>query len=311
MTEVNPGTDPDSASSPAEYVTLLRALKDRSGLTFRQIERQAESLGETLPRSTAASMLTRTTLPRAELVSALLKACGENDETVRAWLHAYDRLASQAPARSQAAEPEQPHQGAPVTYEERPKRRWAWPVGAAAVVLVAVAVVVPMLFTADRSEDEPHAISPKANPAAPAEGSYLIRAVHSNLCLSERAGSDSGSLYQKNCADTLPRFSLDRLNDGSYRIRTDHPDYGPGCTGVRKGGMSVDGVVSDGECNAGNAELYNLESAGTAGFHIRALHSNLCLGVVNGSKDEWANVRQVVCDSPTSGTVFAFDPVKP
>ncbi|MCP3800013.1 hypothetical protein NLX83_12175 [Allokutzneria sp. A3M-2-11 16] len=282
------GLDPGGATTPAEYVALLRRLKDSSGLTYRQLERRAEDLGEVLPRSTVASMLARDTLPRVELVSALLKVCGETDDA--AWLRAYVRVSS-----------------APAPSAEKPRRRWAWPVGVAVAVLIVIAVAV---LSAQRSDDEPHPITARPNPAAPAEGSYRIRAVHSGLCFSEREGTDSGVVYQKNCAQTLPRYSLDRLEDGSYRVRADHPQFGPGCLGVRKASMSFGGTVVDDECDTGGAELFNLESVGTSGFRLRALHSNLCVGISDGERDEWVTVRQVACESPLSATVLAFDPVR-
>ncbi|WP_086822146.1 RICIN domain-containing protein [Allokutzneria sp. NRRL B-24872] len=287
--------EPGGATTPAEFVALLREVRDRSGLTYREIERRAEALGEVLPKSTAASMLTRDTLPRAELVSTLLKVCGEPDDA--SWLLARERL-------SGAVEAE-----APVLAEEKPKRRWIWPVGGAAVVLVAVAVAVPMILGGRRSDDESHPIAAKPNPAAPAEGDYRLRAAHSGLCLSEREGSDTGVLFQKDCVRTLPRHTLDRVEDGSYRLRADHPQFGPGCLGVRKESMEVGAAVVDDECATGNAELFNVESAGANGFRLRALHSNLCVGIADGEMDEWVALRQVVCESPVSATVLTFEPL--
>ncbi|SDN36279.1 RICIN domain-containing protein [Allokutzneria albata] len=281
------GPDPSTATTPAEYVALLRRLKDGSGLTYRQLERRAEERGEVLPKSTVASMLARDTLPRVELVSALLKVCGETDDA--AWLRAYERVS-----------------GARPVVEDKPRRRWVWPVGAAAAVLVVIAVAV---LSAQRSDDEPHAIAARPDPAAPAEGSYRIRAVHSDLCLSEREGSDSGVVYQRNCAQVMPRYSLDRLDDGSYRVRADHPQFGPGCMGVRQASMAVGGTIVDDECGTGNAELFNVESVAPKGFRLRALHSNLCVGISDGEQGEWAGVRQVACESPVSAAVLSFDPV--
>ncbi|GAA3994041.1 hypothetical protein GCM10022247_12010 [Allokutzneria multivorans] len=288
--------EPGSAATPAEFVALLRQVRDRSGLTYREIERRAEALGEVLPKSTTASMLTRDTLPRPELVSALLKVCGETDDA--SWLLAHERLSGPAEAPVPV----------PVLVEDKPKRRWIWPVSGAAVVLVAVAVAVPMILLGQRSGDEPHPIAAKPNPAAPAEGDYRLRAVHSGLCLSEREGSDTGVVFQKDCARTHPRYTLDRLEDGSYHVRADHPQYGPGCLGVRKESMEIGAAVVDDECAIGNAELFNVESAGANGFRLRALHSNLCVGIADGDKGEWVPLRQVVCESPVSAAVLAFDP---
>ncbi|MCZ7375512.1 helix-turn-helix domain-containing protein [Micromonospora sp. WMMC250] len=83
---------PDEAADPAEFVDLLRQLKDRSRLTYRQLEQRAAAAGDVLARSTAADVVRRNTLPRPEVVAAFVRACGAGDE-VEAWLRARHRLA--------------------------------------------------------------------------------------------------------------------------------------------------------------------------------------------------------------------------
>ncbi|RSS41021.1 helix-turn-helix domain-containing protein, partial [Streptomyces sp. WAC08241] len=68
--------DPRGARSPAEFLARLQALKDWSGLTYRELSVRAEARGDVLPRSTVANMLSRTTLPREELLTAFVRACG-------------------------------------------------------------------------------------------------------------------------------------------------------------------------------------------------------------------------------------------
>ncbi|MCG5434556.1 helix-turn-helix domain-containing protein [Micromonospora foliorum] len=86
---------PDDASDPAGFVEMLRQLKDRSGLTYRQLEQRAASAGDVLARSTAADILRRSTLPRPEVVAAFVRACGAEDQ-VETWLRARHRIAVNA-----------------------------------------------------------------------------------------------------------------------------------------------------------------------------------------------------------------------
>ncbi|MFD2763568.1 helix-turn-helix domain-containing protein [Micromonospora eburnea] len=93
-----PGSAPDpfAATSPAEFVAAMRALKEWSGLTFRQLQRQAERFGEALPHSTIAAVLGRNNLPREALVTAFVRACGLDQATAALWLATRKRLAAQA-----------------------------------------------------------------------------------------------------------------------------------------------------------------------------------------------------------------------
>lgn len=104
---------PDEAADPAEFVDLLRQLKDRSRLTYRQLEQRAAAVGDVLARSTAADVVRRNTLPRAEVVAAFVRTCGAGDE-VDAWLRARHRLAVGAYA------PDSPAPGQPSTDRAAP-----------------------------------------------------------------------------------------------------------------------------------------------------------------------------------------------
>ncbi|MGK5740213.1 tetratricopeptide repeat protein [Micromonospora sp. URMC 103] len=86
---------PEQARTPAEFVASLRALKEWSGLSYRVIERRAREAGDHLPASTVATMLGRKSLPRLDLLSALVRACGTDPEDVRRWIEARRRLAQQ------------------------------------------------------------------------------------------------------------------------------------------------------------------------------------------------------------------------
>ncbi|KOX11490.1 XRE family transcriptional regulator [Streptomyces sp. NRRL B-3648] len=88
---------PQEARSVAEFVACMRQLKERSGLTYRQLEANAQRRGDVLARSTVADALRRDSLPRAEVVAAFVRACGR-DEDPTAWLEARDRLATDEPS---------------------------------------------------------------------------------------------------------------------------------------------------------------------------------------------------------------------
>ncbi|MEF9904149.1 RICIN domain-containing protein [Streptomyces sp. P9-A2] len=100
---ISGGLEPGGARTPAEYVGLLRRLKEHSGLTYRQLEERAAERGEVLARSTLADVLRRDALPRAELVSALVRACSPGED-VAEWLAARERLAE----RERLADAERP-----------------------------------------------------------------------------------------------------------------------------------------------------------------------------------------------------------
>ncbi|GAA0827903.1 hypothetical protein GCM10009525_24390 [Streptosporangium amethystogenes subsp. fukuiense] len=79
-----------------EFVLRMRQLKAWSGSTLRQLERRAQSIGETLPRSTLAAALTYLRLPKEPLVIAFVKACGCSSEDVRDWVEARKTVAMKA-----------------------------------------------------------------------------------------------------------------------------------------------------------------------------------------------------------------------
>ncbi|MER7417519.1 helix-turn-helix transcriptional regulator [Micromonospora peucetia] len=74
------------AATAGEFVALLRGVRLRSGLTYREITRRASAAGHWLPPSTLATMLGRTTLPRERTVVALLTACGTTTGEMERWV---------------------------------------------------------------------------------------------------------------------------------------------------------------------------------------------------------------------------------
>ncbi|WP_433273829.1 NB-ARC domain-containing protein [Actinosynnema sp. CS-041913] len=86
--------DPVGARSRAEFLALLRRRREVAGLSYRQLERRARQDGGSLPPSTVATMLQRSTLPARELIAEYVRACGGDGAEVAGWLAARDRLAA-------------------------------------------------------------------------------------------------------------------------------------------------------------------------------------------------------------------------
>ncbi|MGX7675608.1 RICIN domain-containing protein [Plantactinospora sp. DSM 117369] len=314
MPEHATGPDPRTATSPTGYVALLRQVRCGSGLTYREISRRARETGGTLPPSTLANMLGRNTLPRAELVVTFLTACGKPPEQVATWVDVRRRIAEDAAAAAATAAPARPSTVHPPTVAGQARVRHWRP--ALAIGTVALLAIVALAWRgldselASAHDGRPpastaiHTPSPGA-PAVPAPGYYLVRAAHSSLCLTERVGTDDGQLFQSACARAFPPRAL-RPTGAGHRFETLHPEFGPGCMGVMAASRDVGGVVQDGFCGAGLAQEFWLEPVTTpaSGFRIHAVHSGLCIGVVDGSTEDWAPVRQVACDLSTPGQVF-------
>jgi tetratricopeptide (TPR) repeat protein len=89
--------DPDATGTAAEFVDALRRLKNWAGVGYRRLESRAAARGVALPRSTVTAALSRLTLPREDLVAALVLTCGGDDRDVTRWLAARRRLAAGRP----------------------------------------------------------------------------------------------------------------------------------------------------------------------------------------------------------------------
>ena len=103
------------AATAGEYVALLRDVRRRSGLTYREISRRASAAGHWLPPSTLATMLGRATLPRERTVVALLAACGRPAADIERWIGLRHDIEAQLSERT-----EWPGQAAPSPDETHP-----------------------------------------------------------------------------------------------------------------------------------------------------------------------------------------------
>ncbi|MFV0127700.1 RICIN domain-containing protein [Streptomyces sp. HMX112] len=399
--------DPREARDPTGFIARLQALKDWSGLTCRELSARAEAAGDVLPRSTVANMLSRTTVPREESLTAFVRACGAGPDALETWLAVRKELAARGrtgpagrvghraaeageigeigEAASRAGDggapagaggPDGAPRGAAGAGRSAPGARhgsgafegscapadgaggadggpgWgslSWPAdpggegrgggdgrggdghfdgdghggghrGAGSglarflVPVVAVLTLVIAVTTVVALVWGPHEGRGEDEGPVPAAGPVRIRATHSGLCLGERPGERGGQVHQVPCAaGDLPRYSLVPLPGGLWRIRSDHPEYGPGCAGVPAGTPERSGApLVDQECGTrGPAEAFRVEpfaGGGTGGHRIRPDRSGLCLTVRGGAREPWAEVVQETCRTDGEGQLFGFEP---
>ncbi|MFE2754108.1 hypothetical protein ACFXGA_19140 [Actinosynnema sp. NPDC059335] len=412
------GLAPPEIRDAAEFTAALRALRVRSGLSYRQLERRAARAGDVLPASTLSTALSRATLPREQLLAAYIRACGGDDAAVAAWtaLRADLAVASLAPGatptpdtptpdiaepddtepddteadnaeptpaeptptapepvapepvaaeavESEPAEPPpapsaplpQPPAPPPTHVPTRPtRRRLALVAGVLAVVaIVALAVVLtdgteapaqnnaasttPTATSttappADPTTTEPSTpppttppptTAPQAPPAAttttatapppapqpppaagPRDGIQQIRLAHTGLCVGEgpeRANPQRIVLGQHDCATATPPTELERLADGTYRIKLHNAEYGLGCATVDYGGTH-DGLLLAGDnCGANRADQrFTLEPA-NGGYRLRSVPgAAYCIGVLSGRAEPGVQLVQTTCTGQAS-----------
>ncbi|MCF0093685.1 hypothetical protein B0E54_02525 [Micromonospora sp. MH99] len=325
---------PDEAADPAEFVDLLRRLKDRSRLTFRQLEQHAATAGDVLARSTAADVLRRSTLPRPEVLAAFVRACGAGDQ-VDEWLRARDRLAAGAyttPA-APATEPTPSDGSAGDVLIGGPDEARSWfarpaPLAALAAVVVLAAFGAWFLWPDDheqRTAEKPAASS--ATPAGsataggngtpPASGRSRIRPASApQLCISEgrdRSGAyDDAVAVQRPCVGaTPPETYLVPVADDLYFVKWDHPVNGLGCLTVRRDDPGRNLIEPWDKCSTdAGAQLFRFEPTGTApdAYRLRPSDSDLCVGI----RDDASKVPAEAVAEPCTGQpdqVFLVDPV--
>ncbi|MFD0368953.1 helix-turn-helix domain-containing protein [Streptomyces sp. NPDC127114] len=199
----------------------------------------------------------------------------------------------------------------------RLRRTLVGAVGVAALLLAAVSVIAFVREDAPthgRAHGHAPAPAPAPELAAPAEGPVRIRVIGSGLCLGERRGSRSGQIHQRDCAGAdVPLYSLKRLPGDRWRIVSDHPDYGPGCSGIPSGGRMPDAALEDSECgDPSRVERFALEPYGTpvAGYRIvpaGSATSGSCITVTGDRTAEWSRLAQAPCTPDATGQLFSFD----
>lgn len=203
-----------------------------------------------------------------------------------------------------APAPESPSPGP----RSRMSRTLVTVVAVTGLVLAGVSVVVALVQDGDGGG------TVTGTPIAPTAGDVQIRVIGSDLCLNERRGGRSGQIHQRRCAGAdVPRYSLMDLGAGTWRIVSDHPDYGPGCSGIPTGGRIADAAFEDSECgDPTRVERFRLEPFGSpvTGYRIVPVDSataDSCVTVTGDRTAEWAKLAQAACRPDAQGQLFSFD----
>ncbi|GAA5701536.1 hypothetical protein Save01_02348 [Streptomyces avermitilis] len=309
----------------AALVGLLRELKERSGLTLRELEGRAQARGELLARSTVSDMLRGTRLPGPETLAAYVRACGAAEADVPAWLEARQR-AEEGPG----ARPPEPAPGpGPADADgaaRRPRswvaavrlgglrRRTRWWILAGAVTAGLAAVSVWMLSTGVGFPPVSSPASsggPKAAAAKSLRGFAEIRPARSpHLCLTE--GRDTRGEYQNAvaaqlpCEEARPPHTYLRPVDPAasrttYFIEWQHPQHGRGCLTLRREGPGQDLLEPWPwkSCDADRPyQHFRIEHVGRTAtrYLLRLEGTRRCVGLRDDSTETGADVTVEPCD---------------
>ncbi|WP_030659489.1 helix-turn-helix transcriptional regulator [Streptomyces rimosus] len=306
--DIRGSTDPAAARDVTEFLAMLRDLKERRGLTYRQLEQRAAEQGEVLARSTLADILGGRRLPRPEVLAVFVRACGEG-ERLTAWLEARENVAA-GTRRPMDPPAEYVTTTEPATATETPWHRRlsrraprrAPLFLAAAAVLVGVGATAWALTSGDsptgsaagtpgkhgttaeapapaqrqtgRSNDTATGARAGVQQAAPAGWIRIRPAAAPALCVTEGLVQDKryGDLVavQRPCGDVAPqRTELEPVGTHTYRIAWVHPDRGKGCLKALAGGQA-DGLLEPRNA-CGEASTFRVEPkpSGTGGKHGR------------------------------------------
>lgn len=305
------GVLPHQARDITEFVASMRSLKERSGLTYRQLEKRAAERGEVLARSTLADALTGRKPPRPELLAAFVRACGE-EEKLPMWLAAREQVVD---ARRADAEGPAPLRDAPSPKGAAGRRVAAAAVTVAAAFLGGAGV---WLVTASGEEQAVGGVVHGAGSVSldagmdPLSGWVRIRpATAPGLCLTDGRVRDRRYTplvaVQRPCDRVAPQGTLlEPVGGNAYRIQWHHPDYGKGCLRVLPGGAGAGLLEPHDDCARGSR--FHIESSGPrgGGGYVFRVDGHGCVGIRGSDPSEGAEATVERCTG-RGGQVFAVE----
>ncbi|WP_370257713.1 helix-turn-helix domain-containing protein [Streptomyces sp. V4I8] len=298
---------PQHARDTDEFIAAMRGLKERAGLTYRQLEERAAEHGEVLPRSTLADVLHGRTLPRPELLAAFVHACGDGERAAQ-WLAVRDDLAAGKVADDRG---ESPRRGARLG-----ARVLGVPVLPASAVLVAVLAAAVWALVSSRDDGGRKGAGGAGVAATDArsplpQGRTQIRpALTNGLCLTDGYGSRYESLVavQRPCDEVAPQeTTLVPLGGNTFRIRWYHPDHGPGCLTALAEGPGAGLLEPWDDCR--RTTPFRIEPAGPDGSRRYSLRvdGRGCVAIRDADLSEGAEAVVEPC-RPKDSQVFVIRP---
>ncbi|MFE7582235.1 RICIN domain-containing protein [Streptomyces gardneri] len=295
--------DPREVRNAAEFVACLQALKDWSGLTYRELSARAEARGEILPRSTVANMLARATVPREELLVSFVRACGVGPDGMGEWQEVRKELAARGvygradggPAED-AADPDPDPDPEPDA-------------DAAATRPVEDAEPVEAVGPSDVVWPGEPADSPDGSPDTPRPGprSRIRRALVATVALTGLvlAGVSVVAVVRDGHGAHPPR-TLTAPAAGDVRIRVIGRDL---CLSERRGSRT--GQIHQVPCVDAKVPLYSLKELGGGRWRIVSDHQDYgpgCSGIPSGGRVPGAAYEDSECGDPSRVEAFALEP---
>ncbi|MFE7571786.1 helix-turn-helix domain-containing protein [Streptomyces sp. NPDC057539] len=326
---------PRGVRDAVEFVGLMRQLKERSGLTYRQLEDRAAEFGEVLARSTLADVLGGKTLPRPELLAAFVRACGDGDR-VAVWLQAWCEISGRPEQRAQQGPLVQPE--TPSTATEPPRavpameppravpraaRTGPFPVRLlAAATIVCAALAAATAWALASSGEPPTEETEGARSARPAHsgawpeppsGWVRIRPVTApGLCLTDGRVRDGRYVplvaVQRPCGEVAPQGTvLEPVGGDKYRIQWHHPDYGKGCLMALSEGPGAGLLEPIDDCRQDSRIRVEPSGAYGAGRYVLRVDGQGCVGIKGSGRDEGTEAVMERCVGK-GGQVFFIEP---
>lgn len=332
---------PDQTDTVTEFVGLLGQLRQRSGYTYRELERRAAERGDLLPRSTIADVLRRSALPREDLLGTFVRACGAEDQMDR-WLRTRDRLAKASGStpidpRDHLSAPELPPSKDPQSVPPfrrlpmSPVRLGLISLGLS-LLLIAAGLGLPFGendWSTWRGQDDSAVGLPPGSAltgtnastartgtppaAATVEGWVRIRPVTAPaLCLTD--GRVLNRRYtplvavQRPCDEVAPQNTfLEHIRDDMYRIQWHHPDYGKGCLMILMDGPGAGLLEPWDDCERGS--YFHVEPSGPYGDnrYVFRVDGQGCVGIKNSDTSEGVEAVTGRCVG-RGGQVFFIEP---
>ncbi|MFF5089174.1 XRE family transcriptional regulator [Streptomyces niveus] len=302
---------PTQASTPAEFIEALRALRTWSGLTYRQLESKAAAQSDALPASTMASTLGRTTLPRERFVDGFTRACGLGEEEIRPWLQTLRRIAADEPVPAGAESDSERGDDKGVSADggsvpAPAPRRWRRAVGLVGAVGVGAvgALVVSSLHEVSRQTEPPTMRVTGLRMLDVGSWARIHPARTPELCVSEgrdRTGRyDTAIAAQRPCTKAVaPQVFLEPVGQNRVQIQWHHPKHSIGCLTVMLEGPGRDLLEPRDDCvDTNRAQQFRIEPFGppaAAHFRIRPVTTGWCLSLRDQGTMTGAEVVQGRC----------------